>query len=164
MIYLAGGCPAVTPMQTPNVQPHRDGAARASGAPQGPRHSDPEVLRACHRPCSGLSHPPCSLPGRPAHLAAPVSAPSCLGFFCLDLCPCHSVSPNKPWTLSTSLWTPRKKVPAKKGSWWLTGFQLLETEPSSRFHTGASHANFGETPASSPTAPLHWVLPAEQPL
>lgn len=62
MIYLAGGYPAVMPLQTPNVQLLTDRAAWASVASQGPRHSDHDVLRGRPPPPARTSvHLPCPL-------------------------------------------------------------------------------------------------------
>ena len=35
----------------------------------------------------------------------------------------------------------RKKVPTKKGFWWLNGLKFSKSEPSSHFCPGASHTN-----------------------
>ena len=45
------------------------------------------------------------------------------------------------------VWTLRKKMPTKKGSWWLNWVQnkketnKRKTEPTNHFYIGASHTN-----------------------
>lgn len=75
MIYLAGGYPAVMPLQTPSVRLHTDRAAWASVAFQGPRHSDHDVLRGRPpAPARASVHRPA-----PAWSLSTPGSPSCLG-------------------------------------------------------------------------------------
>lgn len=52
----------------------------------------------------------------------------------------------------------RKKIPTKKGSWWLFGSNL-KREPGSRCWTEASHTSLASGKSLHGTFCLHWICP-----
>ena len=58
----------------------------------------------------------------------------------------------------------RKKVPTKKGFWWLNGLKFSKSEPSSHFCPGASHANHTSGSSKLPASSTEVFLPPESAL